>query len=166
MRRGFTLLELIITLAVVAILATIALPSFFGETRKNKSSAEVQPMFSDIRTRLEEYLQEHGSYPPGPGESTWNPTSSPGTTRATLDLAAPLWQPLHVRPSAELEVYCRYTWESMLASAISVANASGDMTARSFTTAHLPDRQGPRAPSTARPRHWRRPWSAVRRRAR
>jgi prepilin-type N-terminal cleavage/methylation domain-containing protein len=112
---GFTLLEIMITLSVVAILSVIALPSFFGETRKSKSSAEVQPLFSDVRVRLEEYLQEHGHYPPTVGEGTWNPTTAPGTTRVALDLAAPGWLPLHVRPSAELEVYCRYTFATGLA---------------------------------------------------
>jgi prepilin-type N-terminal cleavage/methylation domain-containing protein len=115
MSRGFTLLELVVTLAMISILSAIALPSFFGETRKSKSSAEVQPLFSDVRVRLEEYLQEHGSYPPTVGESTWNPTAAPGTTRVALDLAAPGWLPLRVRLSAESEVYCRYTFATGLA---------------------------------------------------
>lgn len=112
MRRqsGFTLLELVITLAVVSILAAIALPSFMGETRKANASSEVQPLFNDIRTRLEEYLQEHGTYPPTVGETTWNPAGAPGTTKTPLDLSMTGWGPLKVRLSGENAVYCRYTF--------------------------------------------------------
>ena len=112
---GFTLLELLVTVAVVSILAAVALPSFFGETRKNKAFSEVQPMFSDMRTRLEEYLQEHGDYPPNVGETVWNPASAPSTTKAPLDLAMPQWQPLKLRLSGENAVYCRYTYATGLA---------------------------------------------------
>jgi len=61
---GFTLIELMVTVAVIAILAVVVLPSFVGESRKTKAFAEVQPMFNDLRIRLEQYLQENGQYPP------------------------------------------------------------------------------------------------------
>ncbi len=107
---GFTLLEVAITLAVVAVLAAVVVPTFFGETRKAKASAEVQPMFSDMRTRLERYLQENGTYPTTVGESTWNPSGPPSTTKARLNLSMEGWRPLHLRLSGENAVYCRYTF--------------------------------------------------------
>jgi len=115
MRRrqsGFTLLELVVTLAVVSILAAIALPSFFGETRKSNASAEVQPLFSDLRVRLEEHMQEHGRYPAGAGETTWNPSAPPSTTRVPLDLTLAAWLPLKLRTSGEDRVFCRYTFQT------------------------------------------------------
>lgn len=116
MRRGepgFTLLEIVASLAVVGILTAVALPTFSGETRKSKA-AEVAPLFSDLRVRLEEYLQENGTYPPTVGETAWNPATAPGA-RVSLDLAAPGWQPLHVRLSGDSAVLCRYTFATGLA---------------------------------------------------
>lgn len=117
MRRsehGFTLLETVVTLAVVGILTAIALPTFSGETHKSKASAEVAPLFSDLRVRLEEYMQENGTYPPTVGETAWNPATAPGA-RVPLDLAAPGWQPLRVRLSGDDAVLCRYTFATGLA---------------------------------------------------
>ena len=112
---GFTLLELLVTVAVVSILAAIAVPSFFGETRKTKAMAEVQPMFSDMRTRLEQYLQERGTYPPTIGESSFNPAGPPSSSKVPFDLAAAGWAPLKLRLSGESSVTCRYTFATGLA---------------------------------------------------
>lgn len=120
MRRsepGFTLLETVVTLAVVGILTAISLPTFSGETRKSKASAEIAPLFSDLRVRLEEYLQENGAYPPTVGESVWNPPTAPGA-RVPLNLAAPGWLPLHVRLSGDDAVLCRYTFATGLAGVV------------------------------------------------
>jgi prepilin-type N-terminal cleavage/methylation domain-containing protein len=108
---GFTLLELMVTVVVVAILAAIALPSFFSETRKAKASSEVQPMFNDIRIRLEQYLQENGRYPPSPagGETALRPAGEPSTTKAALGTPAG-WDKLKLRTSGNDAVSCRYAW--------------------------------------------------------
>jgi prepilin-type N-terminal cleavage/methylation domain-containing protein len=108
---GFTLIELMVTVAVIAILAAIAVPSFFGETRKAKASSEIQPMFNDIRNRLEQYLQEHGSYPPSPpgGEAALAPAGAPGTTKTALGTPTG-WALLKLRTSGDDKVGCRYAW--------------------------------------------------------
>jgi prepilin-type N-terminal cleavage/methylation domain-containing protein len=116
---GLTLIELMVTLAVVAILAAIALPTFFGETRKARAAAEVQPMFNDLRVRLEEYLQEKGVYPPTIGEGTMHPVPLAPPARPPWDLT-PLpteWQDLKVRISGPDQVWCSYTWATGLANA-------------------------------------------------
>jgi prepilin-type N-terminal cleavage/methylation domain-containing protein len=112
---GFTLIELLFTVAVISILAAIALPSFVGESRKAKAMSEVQPLFSDMVTRLEQFLQENGKYPPTVGEGIWNPAGAPSTTRVPLDLAMTEWLPLKLRLSGEDLVYCRYTFATGLA---------------------------------------------------
>jgi prepilin-type N-terminal cleavage/methylation domain-containing protein len=107
---GFTLIELMMAVAVVAILAVIALPSFFSESRKTKAFSEVQPMFNDLRVRLEQFLQENGKYPATIGEGTLHPSTAPSTTRQALNPLPVAWQDLKVRISGTDEVYCRYTW--------------------------------------------------------
>jgi type IV pilus assembly protein PilE len=115
---GFTLIELMVAVAVVSILAVIALPSFFGEIRKAKAMAEVQPMFNDLRVRLEQYLQEQGAYPATIGEDTLYP-GAPSTT--LVPLVGPggslpkAWQDLKIRFSGPDQVRCGYTWATGLA---------------------------------------------------
>src|SRR4051812_19246057 len=107
---GFTLIEMMVTIAVIAILASIALPSFFSEARKTKAFAEVQPIFNDLRVRLEQYLQEHGDYPASLGEATLHPAGTPGTTKRAINPLPASWLNLKVRISGEDQVYCGYTW--------------------------------------------------------
>ena len=112
---GFTLIEMLVTMAVVAILAVIALPSFFSESRKTKAFSEVQPMFNDLRVRLEQFLQENGRYPPNLGETTLHPSTAPSITRQPLNPLPTAWQDLKVRISGPDEVFCGYTWVTGLA---------------------------------------------------
>ena len=116
-QSGFTLIELMITLAVIAILAVIALPSFFSESRKTKAFSEVQPIFNDLRIRLEQYLQENGKYPPTIGETTLHPATAPAPdmTRQPIHPLPDAWQKLKVRISGNDTVYCGYTWATGLA---------------------------------------------------
>lgn len=111
---GFTLIELMVTVTVIAILAGIALPSFFGEARKNRAMSEVQPMFNDIRVRLEEAMQENGKYPANVGESTFYPIGTLGDARP-LDPSSAPWQAIKFRVSGNDKVVCGYTWVTGLA---------------------------------------------------
>jgi len=123
---GFTLIEMMVTVALIAILAALALPAFFGETRKAKAAAEVQPMFNDLRVRLEQYLQETGSYPPTIGEGSMFPASAPGPTPVPLGTLRTEWQTAKVRISGMDQVRCRYTWATGRPSPLDDANV-GDV---------------------------------------
>jgi len=61
-QRGFTLIEMMIVVVVIAILAIVVVPTFFREGRKVKSNSEVTAMFAEIRTKLETYKADKGSY--------------------------------------------------------------------------------------------------------
>lgn len=60
-RRGFTLIELMITVAIVGILAAIAYPSYQDSVRKGKR-AEGRTALIDFMQQQERYLTQTGSY--------------------------------------------------------------------------------------------------------
>jgi type IV pilus assembly protein PilE len=59
--RGFTLIELMITVAVVAILATIAYPSYLEQVRKSRR-AEAKAALLACAQRLERRFSERSTY--------------------------------------------------------------------------------------------------------
>ena len=61
---GFTLIEVMITVAVVAILAAVALPSYRDDIIRSRI-VEAKTNLADMRTRLEQYFLDNRSYPTG-----------------------------------------------------------------------------------------------------
>ena len=64
--EGFTLLELMIAVAIVAILAAIALPSYSDYIKRAKL-VEAQNALADFRVKMEQYYQDYRSYGPSTG---------------------------------------------------------------------------------------------------
>lgn len=60
-RRGFTLLELMIAVAVVGLLASIAYPSYQGQMARSRR-ADAQQSLLELAQRLERYYTERGTY--------------------------------------------------------------------------------------------------------
>jgi prepilin-type N-terminal cleavage/methylation domain-containing protein len=52
---GFTLIELMIVVVIIAILAAVVVPSFMSESRKTKGSSEVSAVFTEIALKEEQY---------------------------------------------------------------------------------------------------------------
>lgn len=101
-QRGFTLIELMIVVAVIAILAAIAIPAFFKQSSKVKASSEVTPMFAELAMKLDQYKVENGAYVAVPKCPT--ATSSAGT--ATSSCAAD-WAAVRINPPQTL-LRCTY----------------------------------------------------------
>jgi type IV pilus assembly protein PilE len=59
---GFTLIEVMITVAVIAILAAVALPSYLDYVTRSYL-VEARTNLSDMRTRFEQYFLDNRAYP-------------------------------------------------------------------------------------------------------
>ncbi|MCL2658733.1 MAG: type II secretion system GspH family protein [Betaproteobacteria bacterium] len=60
--RGFTLIELVVVMAIVALLISIALPRYFGALDKSKEVA-LQENLRVLRVTLDKYYADKGHYP-------------------------------------------------------------------------------------------------------
>ncbi|MBX3159164.1 MAG: hypothetical protein KF773_24560 [Deltaproteobacteria bacterium] len=98
-----------ITIAIVAILAALAIPSFLGTSRRSKVRTEVTAYFNDLRMRIEQFAEEHGSFPPTLGESMGWPAAASMSKQPIFPLPA-AWEAIRMMPTGPTEVYCSYTW--------------------------------------------------------
>ena len=59
---GFTLVELMVVLVIIALLLTIAVPRYFGAVENGKRSVQRQNIAA-IRDAIDKYRGDQGSYP-------------------------------------------------------------------------------------------------------
>lgn len=59
--NGFTLIEVLITVAIIGILAAVAYPSYTDYMRRSQLQ-EAFAALSDYRVKLEQYFQDHKNY--------------------------------------------------------------------------------------------------------
>jgi len=105
-QKGFTLIELMIVVAIIGILAAIAIPNFMNYQCK-ANQREGQAMMSNLRTALESYYAEKNTYTTDfadmnftfKGSDLYNVTISAATVTgfsaqadATLREGASTWQ--------------------------------------------------------------------------
>jgi general secretion pathway protein G len=75
--RGFTLVELMVVVAIIALLAAIIIPNYV-HARAQAAVSETEANIKQIATSLELYYADKQSYPPGDG--TVNPALFGGAT--------------------------------------------------------------------------------------
>lgn len=81
-QKGFTLLELMIVVAVIGILASIALPAYTGYIEKGKI-AEATSNLADLRIKMEQCFQDNRDYTNTACDAFCAPTS--GAVNFTYD---------------------------------------------------------------------------------
>lgn len=82
--KGFTLIELMIVVAIIGILAAIAIPNFLRYQAKTKQS-EAKTNLSSIWTAQITYFGEHDVYTSSLANLSW---AAEGTTRYTYSIFA------------------------------------------------------------------------------
>lgn len=68
-KKGFTIIELMVAIAIIALIAAITIPRFTNITN-NAKVANVQENLANIRTSIAMYYVEHSSFPSYTSEST------------------------------------------------------------------------------------------------
>ncbi|HYO52657.1 prepilin-type N-terminal cleavage/methylation domain-containing protein [Archangium sp.] len=103
-RRGFSLIELMIVVCIIGLLATVALPQFQNILLRTKQ-AEREAMMPSIMRMLNEYSNAHGGQFPGGADPDLppNPPFPPNGSKQAFSVALGHWADLGWTPDGLLQ---------------------------------------------------------------
>ena len=119
--KGFTLIELMIVVAIIGILAAIAIPNFLSYQKKAKTS-EAKTSLGSIRTVEEAYAADHDTYL----ACAQHPAAVPAgiTTTWTTTIPPAAWDTLGFSPKGNI----RYAYTVVVPTATTfTATANGNL---------------------------------------
>jgi prepilin-type N-terminal cleavage/methylation domain-containing protein len=103
---GFTLIEMMVVVGLIAILAAVVIPQWMRQTRKTKGDSEINAMFVEIATKEEQYKIDNSAY-----LATTSCPASPTTVGVNFQTSCvttgSAWATLRVNPS-ESVLRCTY----------------------------------------------------------
>jgi prepilin-type N-terminal cleavage/methylation domain-containing protein len=107
-QRGFSLLELMIIVAIIGILAAIVIPNWASTSRNKKYDPEITAMFAEIGVREEQYKSElgNGAYLPA-ATCPASPTPAGIDFNALCVGVSGAWYDLRVNPT-DSSIRCTY----------------------------------------------------------
>lgn len=79
---GFSLIELLLVLAIIGIISGIAIPSFMGQRKRARRIGDAQSNAQVLRMALETYKADNGVY--GGGSYNWTAAGGPDTAAKAL----------------------------------------------------------------------------------
>ena len=116
--KGITLVEMMVTIAVIAVLAAIAIPAYDGYIRESHLTS-MRTTIDGLRTILEDYRLENGNYGPGAtGLSAinttygWNPSGDVSNYDYTLSVTGSsyhVWVTFSPNPSLWIRCDARFS---------------------------------------------------------
>jgi prepilin-type N-terminal cleavage/methylation domain-containing protein len=105
--RGFTLIELMIAVVIVAILAAVVLPGFMGESRKSKARSEVAAVFAELSSKEMQYKIDNVGYLQAAACPTGTASSTARDATPCSNSTSGVWAPMRVL-LPETTLYCTY----------------------------------------------------------
>jgi type II secretory pathway pseudopilin PulG len=100
------LIEVCVVVAMIGILAAIAVPSWIRESRKTRGDSEINAMFAEIATKLEQYKLDNQVYLVAPTCPTAPSTKGIDFNAACVTTGS-AWANLRVNAS-ESKIRCTY----------------------------------------------------------
>ena len=75
-KQGFSLIEVLLVLAIIGIISGIAIPSYMGQRRRSRVIGDAMSNAKVIAMLLEQYKADNGTYGPGGATANWTPASN------------------------------------------------------------------------------------------